>query len=146
MNKLNFKSEKHKIGNYVYQFTRYERPNLIDEYINQIDIYNDNNIKLHTLKFDTDNADLIFLAMKSLYIDTNPFEYVIPAFNTIDKYIISFQIICIDNFCNHYISFIIENNALENSSFTEIHFINDEFEQFMFLFYFMFLIDLGKVY
>ena len=57
----------YKIGNYVYQFTRYERPNLIDEYINQIDIYNDNNIKLHTLKFDTDNADLIFLAMKSLY-------------------------------------------------------------------------------
>lgn len=146
MNKLDFKSEKHKIGNYTYQFTRFDRPNLIDNFINQIDIYNDNNVKLHTLKFDTDNADLIFLAMKALYLDTEPFEYNIPVFNAIEKYTISFQIICFDNFYNHYISFIIENKALENPSFTEIHFINDEYEEFMFLFYFMFLIDLGKVY
>ena len=146
MNKLNFHSKRHKLGNYIYEFTRFERPHLIDNFINQIDIYNENNIKLHSIKFDTDNADLIFLAMKALYQKGDSFEYEIPPFNSIEKYKISMAIL-FDNDCyDQYVRLIIHNKSINNESILEIQFVEDEYEDFLFLFFFMFLIDLGKVY
>ena len=138
-NNLNLKSELHKINNYIFRFSRYTRtkPN---DFINQIDIMSLDNINIYSIKFNTYNADILMMVFKLLYVDGEPFEYNIPSFNMFEVFKINGSM----DFPNDQvvITLSISRQTLYDESSLHINFNPEEYEEFMFLFYFMFLIDL----
>ena len=139
--KLNFKSEMHAISNYHFKFTRFNRPNKTDDFINQIDIYTTDNILIHTIKFDSYNARILYRVMRLLLVTGEEFTYEIPSFNVHEVYKISAR-----NELEWIPSFIIsiDNETINCTVNLTIKFTLEEYEQFMFLFYFMFLIDITQ--
>lgn len=144
-NKLNFKSQIHRISNYNFRFTRFNRTRAerIDDFINQIDIMTLDNINLYTIKFNTYNADILLMVLKLLYGEGEPFEYDIPSFNMSEVFKINgkLEFVNYDTEVKIYLK-ITRETTDGNISDLDISFSPEEFENFMFLFYFMFLIDL----
>ena len=80
------------------------------------------------------------MVLKLLYVDGEPFEYNIPSFNMVEV----FKLNGVLEFPNDEVIFTItiSRQTMDNESALYINFTPDEYEEFLFFFHFMFLIDL----
>ena len=139
-NNINFESNIHKISNYYFGFKRYNRRFNKDDFINQLDIYTLDKILLHSIKFDNYTTRILYRVLTMLFREGESFEYDIPSFNMLEVYKISGVLDYLTG--RPMFTLFIDNQTINSTVKLYIKFNSDEFEEFLFKFYFLLLIDL----
>ena len=139
-NNVNIESNFYMISNYYFRMNRYERRNVTDDFINQLEIYTLDKILLHSIKFDSYNARILYRVLAMLFREGESFEYDIPSFNMMEVYKISAFMDYMTG--KPMFTINIDNQTVNSTVNLSIRFNSDDFEEFLFKFYFIFLIDI----
>ena len=147
MDKINFSSEYHQLGNYLFKFSRIDVS--FNKYINIIEIFTEDKVKITELKLSTLSCTNLYKKMYNFNMYTENFIYEVPLYKNNEVTRISCicdtRLICEQ--MEECVIFRIEKENTDGQSFNiEIVSTFYDFEKFVFIFYFLLLIDVIDEY